>query len=359
MFSRRELLIRSSQVIEAGAVYTVSNACYNLTPQTVPTKEVQPTPNPIDKWKTQSPTTRLQLLETEKAPIAASEVRKEIAIAVGETICAQMKCSVMPEEMAARLHFLAPEDFLNQLEKTIGVKFNESDRQRELTERLEFIGNDEQVNVNNMLWEKVNTTLSPNVRAMLTGRNTAMVVGKSLDFHAFTHLVESKEEFFFSPFSFKVYGLAVPEVGKLVGLKFIGRAEDGSIIYLTGAHEASTELAAGIMANRKAPLYTSLAYDNGARLLAEINSKAGISDDQFLKVKDGSLNTKWYLEKIASIQNPRNSDIKKALLALALIALAQAGATNWVEARRGAFDWLTPDTQPTAIPTSIIRLPSR
>ncbi len=357
--TKRELFFRSSQVIEAGMIAIIAKSDQHAARQsTPPLKIASPAASLESQWSTLPPTQRIDLLERGQAS-AHLDVRKEIALAVGEIICGQMKCKLTPEEMAGSVQFLPPQEYLVQLEKTIGAALPEDQKRRELAQRLEFIGNDRKVYVNNPLWERINTTLPSSVITGLAGRNTAMAIGKSLDFHAFTHLVESEEEFNFSPFSFKVYGLAVPEVGKMIGLKFVGRAEDGSTIYLTGAHEASTELAADIMANRKSPPYTSLAYKEGAQLLAEINRMARISDDEFLKAKDGSLNTQWYLTKIASIQNPRNPDIKKAILALVTIALAQAGATTWPEARSGVIGWLALDALPPAAPTSIIRLPGR
>jgi len=347
MFTRRELFIKSSQTIEAGAITVLARRDHVREPANL---EAQ--------WSALQPAQRLDLLEREQAPFGV-DVQREIATAVGEIICGQMKCKITPAEMAGNLYFLAPPDFLAHLEETIVITIPEDQKRRELAQRLEFIGIDGQVYVNNPLWGSVNVNLPQNVRVGLTGRNTAMVLGKSLDFHAFTHLVESKEEFSFDPFSLIVYGIRVPRVGKMNGLKFEGVDEQGKKIYLIGAHEASTELAAGIMANRKAPPYTSLAYKEGAQLLAEVNRMAGISDDEFLKVKDGSLNTEWYLRKIAAVQNPRNPDIKNAILALATIALAQASATTWQEARKGVVEWLTPDRSPISQPTSVVRLPGR
>lgn len=359
MSTKRELFIRASQVFEAGAMAALAKRDQDASLKSVlPLGTVTPAASSESQWRNLPPAQRVDLLETQKAPVSV-DVRAEIATAVGEIICGQMKCKITPAEMASNLRFLPPQDFLDHLEETIGTTVPEDQRRRELAQRLEFIGNDGQVYVNIPLWESINVNLPQTVRTGLVGRNTAMVLGKSLDFHAFTHLVESKEEFNFSPFSFIAYGVRVLGVGKMIGLKFVGKAEDGSTVYLTGAHEASTELAAGIMANREAPPYTSLAYKEGAQLLAEINRAARISDNEFLKVKDGSLNTEWYLKKIASIQNPRNPDIKKAILAFAAIALAQAGATTWPEARSGAIGWLTPDAILTPQPTSVIRLPGR
>lgn len=307
-----------------------------------------------ESWRKLSPLGRIQRLQILSYPsIEKFDARKELILASAQFYCEQTLCKIKPEEMASNVFFVSPTRFIEEAEKDLAIKLSNEEREDQLRTRVEMVNKENKSFINIDLHSRIIDEIKksqPDVVRQLGNRDLITVFNKSLFFHLFSHMNQTKTVYSFDPFSLrgiptKRGRINIPEMGRLEGFTFVGR-QDGTQIFIHGAKEAVTELTANIL-GRKTGAYLSLIteYNNGAGLIQMFNQKAGITDEEFLSYVNGTSSIKDFLRKWGSIKNSSVSEEKAALLGLVLIGLYTDGVIKYEDARRGAESYLSPQSK--------------
>ncbi|MBI2036459.1 hypothetical protein HYT17_02425, partial [Candidatus Microgenomates bacterium] len=251
----------------------------------------------------------------------------------------QIDCNKTPEELAANVFFVPFEKFIQQLEKEFGESLTAAEKTQERATRLEFTTDSGQIFINAPLFADtvrgLNSLLSPGAIDQLKNEiNPRQAILETVLIHAFSHVVETKQEYKFAPFSLRVGRIGVPEIGTLKGFKFIARQENG-LPFLLLSNEATTELVARTIGRKNGPYINFIEnYVNGANLIQAVNKLAGISPQDFLQYTTGIRSQQELFQKWGALKNPNNPDEKGAVMALAAIGLHIHEATNYEDTKQ-------------------------
>lgn len=175
------------------------------------------------------------------------------------------------------------------------------------------------------------------------GKDQGVLFEKTVLLSALAYLSLSREPLDYEPSSirFPGPGQSVRSLGRIEGWVFVGKRENGSDFRLNGARLAASELLNHIVIAGKTEYQSSNAQIlDAANLMSEINRRAEISDEEFVRYARGELRMGDFLDKWAAIKNFSNPSRKDAILALKSIALRANGFAAPNNTREGIRQWL-------------------
>lgn len=258
---------------------------------------------------------------------------REISIATAQFYCEQTKCNSSASQMAASVSYLGEDEFIDKL----GIETQKQYSKQDISEKewLAFTTkNRDNIYIDQTLLykviQKINKT-QPEIAKKLGKKDLEIVIKKSILIHEFTHRNLHPQFKTFSAFSLSLPSYDQPiNFNQLYGFEISGKSQDEKkVFYIEGGDEAVTERATQIIA-RKSESYIGVVqeFSSGASFVQQLNTKAGVTNDEFLKYLNGQLASEELVKKWGK------GDFKKGIMMLAAIGLNVQGFTSTKETQR-------------------------
>lgn len=304
-----------------------------------------------ERWYSLSPLEKVKYLNSHGLnknnyqELTGFDPLQELTGSTARVYCNETICTVNPEEMAQNVYFVDPDTFIREVEQESKIKLSSQELEMHRKHTLEVATRDGKVfmNVRNIQLASENLKKAPRLPESLIGINIEAKTYESVLMHAFTHTNSIEEIREINPIRLNLWGEIV-RFTEIDGFTFKGVGKtDGENYYINGANEAFTEYVAQYLVTKNKGVYVTFAapYGEGAMLMKEINTRANISGENFIKYNN-QLTIDTLLEKWGVIVNPNNPDKDAATKALMSIGLYVNGITSLSDARQDLQIFLSP-----------------
>lgn len=288
----------------------------------------------VSQWKQLSPLERIRNLEAKNyASIPDFQPKRELILASAQFYCQETKCKRPAKDITEDVYFLPPEEFLLKVEEELGRRANQWQDVYYRHSVLEITSQNGLIFINRNVLNNTITELKnfPAITDALDGRDFEAVLLKSILFHSFAHANGSQEITNFPPFLLP-FSLGTPIlIERMKGFRFVTRQADGTETFVGGANEAITELTATYLANRTGKYLSPGgfgSYASGASFIAQLNKRAGISQEEFLLYAGGEFPVGDFFQRWGAIKNPSQPDKQAAIIAFSAIGSHVQGMIN-------------------------------
>lgn len=276
-------------------------------------------------WNDFDALTRINLLELDQVPDGL-DLNQEIATAVAQRFTQRVSVKQTPQELAQAVAFISGEEYLQvEIDAALAQGYNPAaeDIEKYKNQLAKTLLDSKRVYVNldQLSWfASVYSTHFPENATRLQGRNLETFLKKSVLFHEFGHLIQSNEEF-----PIEDYALTGSDgfitFDRFKGFLFTGRTNTGRSYYLNGSAEASTEAVAIHAAQGSGEHYSQFYYNEGAKIIAELNRMSNIDSQAFNRYFNGNNNAQDLFRRWGRIHMPRNQNTVQGRNALIFIGL--------------------------------------
>lgn len=338
----RNEIIRSLAASAIGVSSVFFSGC-EVKPQATPTTATATNPGKgeiLQTWDNSPSEVRLaRLTELNYPGVVDFNPRKELTKAVAEIYCRLTKCKFTPQQLAASVSFLQPDQFKDKyrldLEKTRINPVTEEDVKSGEANVFEFVEPDTQeVIFNQKLLDEYPDILKkrePRLTPALGKNDVGMVLQESILWHAYTHANTKKETIPIPPYVFGdlLTGMQVT-LNKMTGFKFEGSYSNGKPTFNRSFEESVAEYTARILAKKAKRFYlsTNIKYSTSSQLLEAMVKKVGISEDEFLQIANGEIPVTYLITKLSTAKDPRNPNPTAAVRAMFLLGLYVSGESD-------------------------------